>query len=128
MKNLSQKQITFLKNHKSVERITAKQVIFSFDFKLKAVKNYLKGMPPTKIFQDEELDFFPRKFMTNTILRWRDRYNLDGEKGLKESKKGRRQIHLEDSSKLSYEELLTKVEYLEQENDFLKKLKALGDE
>jgi len=128
MKDLSQKQINFLKNHKSVERITSKQVIFSFEFKLKAVQNYLKGRATSQIFIDEGLDFLPKKMMTNSVLRWRDRYNLDGEKGLKEKKKGRRQIHLEDSSNLSYEELLAKVEYLEQENDFLKKLKALGDE
>ena len=125
MENLTKKHLDFLKNHKSVERITSKQVIFSFEFKLKAVKNYLNGISSINTFKDENLDFLPRKMITNSVLRWKDKYNSEGEKGLVESKKGRQPIHKKDSSALSYEELLAKVEYLEQENDFLKKLKAL---
>ena len=111
MENLTKKQLDSLKNHKSVERITSKQVIFSFEFKLKAVKNYLNGISSINTFKDENLDFLPRKMITNSVLRWKDKYNSDGEKGLVESKKGRQPIHKKDSSDLSYEELLAKVEY-----------------
>ena len=128
MKDLTKKQLEFLKNHKSVERVTSKQVIFSFEFKLKAVKDHLKGVLAAETFRKEKLDFLPNKMKINSVLRWRDKYNKDGEKGLKPQKKGRVPIHTKDSSELSHEELLAKLEFLEQENDFLKKLKALGEE
>ena len=128
MKDLTKKQLDFLKNHKSVERITSKQVIFSFEFKLKAVKDYFKGVPPAETFKKAGLEFLPQKMKTNAVQRWRDNYNEDGEKGLKPQKKGKIPIHTRDNSELSHEELLAKLEFLEQENDFLKKLKALGEE
>lgn len=128
MKDLNQKQLDFLKNHKSIERITAKHVVFSFDFKLRVVKGYLKGISALEIFRAEGFDFLPRKMITNSVLRWRDKYKLNGENGLKESPRGRQAIHKKDSLGLSYNELLVKVEYLEQENNFLKKLKALREE
>ena len=65
---------------------------------------------------------------TNSVLRWKEQFLKEGEGGLREKKKGRQSIHSKSSSALSYEDLLAKVEYLEQENDFLKKLKALGEE
>lgn len=125
MKDLSQKQLIFLKKHKFVEKVTSKQVVFSFEFKLKAVRNYLKGIPSQETFKNEGLDFLPNKKITNSVLRWLDQYNKDGEKGLRPSKRGRIPVHKLDTSELSYEELVAKVEYLEQENDFLKKLRAL---
>lgn len=125
MKNLTKKELDFLKKHKSVERITSKQVIFSFEFKLKAVKNYLKGISALQTFSEHDLDFLPKKMITNSVLRWKNCYNKEGADGLKEKKKGRQPVHLKDSEDLSYEELLAKVEYLQQENNFLKKLKAL---
>lgn len=128
MAKFTKNQLNLLKSHESVEKVTEKQVTFTTDFKLKATKAYLSGKPAVEIFSDENLDFLPRKFMTNAVLRWRDRYNKEGEKGLKPKKKGRIPIHARDTSELSYEELIAKVEYLEQENDFLKKLKALGEE
>jgi transposase-like protein len=125
MKELTKKQLHFLKNHKLIERITSKQVIFSFEFKLKAVTKYIKGISVIKIFEEENLGFLPRKMMTNSVVRWRDKYHKEGEKGLLESKKGPKPLQSQNNSELSYEELIAKVEYLEQENDFLKKLKAL---
>lgn len=125
MENLTRAQLDFLKNHQSIERVTSKHVIFSFEFKLMAVKSYLKGIPFKEIFKQERLDFLPSKYMNNAILRWRDKYNEQGEAGLKEKKKGRKNLHLEDNTSLSYEELLAKIELLELENDFLKKLRAL---
>lgn len=128
MAKFNKVQLNLLKSHKSVEKVTEKQVTFSSDFKLKAVKAYLAGKSANEIFSNENLEFLPRKFMVNAVLRWRDRYNEEGEKGLRPKKKGRIPIHARNTSELSYEELVAKIEYLEQENDFLKKLKALGEE
>lgn len=128
MKDLSKEQINILKKHKSVERITSKHVVFSFEFKLKAVTNYLGGTLANETFANEGLDFLPSKMKTNSVLRWKEQFLKEGEDGLRKKKKGRQSIHSRSSSALSYEDLLAKVEYLEQENDFLKKLKALGEE
>lgn len=126
MANFTEKQVKILNSHQAVEKVTKKQVTFTSDFKIKATKAYLSGTPAVQIFKAEGLDFLPRKMMTNAVLRWRDLYNEQGEKGLHPKKKGRTPIYARETSELSYEELIAKVEFLEMENDFLKKLKALG--
>ena len=50
MKDLSKEQVNILKKHKSVERITSKHVVFSFEFKIKAVTNYLGGTLANETF------------------------------------------------------------------------------
>ena len=127
MGNFTEKQIKFLKNHKSIEKVTAKHVTFSYKFKVSAVKKYFKGIPSIEIFRNEGFpsDLFSNKFITNSVLRWRRKFEAEGESGLELSKRGRKPAAKASSEGLDYDQLLAKVEYLEHKVDFLKKLKAL---
>jgi len=61
-----------------------------------------------------------------TILRWEKRYLENGIEGLEDKKKGRKpRVQKPKPPKTREEELLDRIQYLEAENAYLKKLNAL---
>lgn len=52
-------------------------------------------------------------------------YNQNGEKGQSTDNRGRKVIHTKGYDKKDLKGLLERIEYLEQKNDLLKKLKVL---
>jgi transposase len=62
----------------------------------------------------------------STIWQWEHKYLENGIEGLENKKKGRRpRVQKPKPSKTREEELLDRIQYLEAENEYLKKLKAL---
>jgi transposase len=62
----------------------------------------------------------------STILRWEKRYLENGIEGLEDKKKGRKpRVQKPKPPKTREEELLDRIQYLEAENAYLKKLNAL---
>jgi len=62
----------------------------------------------------------------STILNWEHRYLENGIEGLENKKKGRRpRVQKPKPPKTREEELLDRIQYLEAENEYLKKLNAL---
>ncbi len=128
MIKLSKKEIQSLTSHKYVEKVTDSRVTFTPQFKIKSVKSYFKGKSSRIIFNEAGFtsDYFSNKFVSSCLYPWRKSFNENGEKGLTQDNRGRKAIHSTDYINMNIEDLLERVEYLEQENDFLKKLKALA--
>lgn len=130
MRTFNEKEKKTLLKNKFISKITTNHVTFTFEFKKMALKKYLSGFMGRKIFSDagfsEEL--FKTKYVNGCFKRWKKAYLENGEKGLKESKRGRKTYSRKDVELNSEKDYLERIAYLEAENDFLKKLKALGEE
>ncbi len=128
MLKLSKKERKTLQNHRFVEKVTEKQVIFSAKFKLQSVKMYFKGKSAQIIFNEAGFspEIFSSKYISGCLNRWKKAFNENGINGLTLSKRGRKAIHSTNYKNMKLQDLLERIEYLEQENDFLKKLKALA--
>lgn len=115
-----------LENNPNVLRVTKSNVTYTSKFKIKAVKQSLKGISPRKIFMDAgiNLQTFGEDYPKKAIQRWRKVFELKGEAGLKEENRG--------SSggggrpkKVHHRDLEAEVAYLRAEVELLKKLRAL---
>lgn len=128
MLKLSKKERKTLQNHRFVEKVTEKHVTFSAKFKLQSVKMYFKGKSAQIIFKEAGFssEIFSSKYISGCLYRWKKSFNENGINGLTLSKRGRKAIHSINYKNMKLQGLLERIEYLEQENDFLKKLKALA--
>jgi transposase len=126
MIEFTEKERKFLENHKSIKRLTEKQVSFTSQFKLESVQKYFKGISPRLIFEEAGFSkfLFPTKYVNGCLKRWKNQYNQDGEEGLDSQKRGRPKKQ-STSDLLDHKHLLERLAYLEEENDFLKKRMAL---
>jgi len=127
MIKLTKSERKTLQNNKFVLKVTEKQVAFTSKFKLQSIQKYFKGKSARLIFNEAGFQdkIFSNKYVSGCLNRWRKTYNENGEKGLSRDNRGNNAIHSTDYKDINLEDLLERVEYLEQENDFLKKLKAL---
>jgi transposase len=125
-----EKQI-LLKNE-NILGISDTNIKYCPKFKTKAVKEYYQGNSPMKIFLNAkiDIDILGRENPERCLSRWKQTYKKLGKKGLLDETRGRgkgggrprtRELTLEEKVKF----LETRNAYLEAENDFLKKLKAL---
>lgn len=115
-----------------VQKITSSQVVFTPEFKIKALEMNLAGRNPFDIFLSLGVDpaFFLPEFPKKCISRWKSIYNREGEEGLREEKRGKGAT---GRPKRSYDptdikSLQEKIALLEAENYILKKLQALEAE
>lgn len=98
-------------------------------FKLKAVKEHENGKLPMQIFIDAQIDI---KILgpanpTKCLVRWNKTYREKGEKGILENQRAKKSksVTKELTIEEQFENAKVRIAYLEEENDFLKKLKAL---
>ena len=126
MEKLSEADKKRLLLNRFVEKITDSQVSFTPEFKILAVKSYLKGQNPKSIFLEAGIDtsIFKDHFPKKSIARWKTIYLEEGEKGLKHEKRGKKSTGRPKDQKFS--SLEAELAYLRLENDFLKKLHALA--
>jgi transposase len=96
------------------------------------MKEYNNGKMPIQIFIEAEIniDILGRKNAQRAIKRWKETVKKHGETGLIEDQRGKSpNLGRPKLKELSTEEQLKKagarIAYLEAENGFLKKLKAL---
>lgn len=109
-----------------------KQIKYSKEFKIQAVKEYQEGLTPQEIFKQHKINVntASKKNPGHCLSRWNKIYRERGEQGLmeetrgKHSKGGRPKIpkFKDEKDKIKYLEL--QVAYLKAENDFLVKLRA----
>lgn len=127
MSKLSEKDKKHLLSNSNVEKVTDSHVVFTSEFKIKAVKANLEGRRPADIFKDAKIDIclFQEDFPKKSVARWRKIYLENGEDGLSGEKRGKGATGRPKSKKFS--SLEAELKYLRMENDFLKKLHALAD-
>lgn len=101
-------------------------------FKVEAVRQYLAGKTPQRIFQDAgfDLDLIGRKTPKRQLLAWRTVFEQRGEAGLMIDRRGRHSTGGRRSDReLTVDERLRRAEarvrYLEKENELLKKFDAI---
>jgi len=130
-KYTDQEREILLKN-KNVLEVGKTNIKYCPKFKLKAVEEYYAGNTPQTIFLNANFDInlIGRENPERCLGRWRSIYKKYGEQGLLEEQRGKgkgggrprtRGLSLEEKVK----HLESRNAYLEAENDFLKKLKAL---
>jgi transposase len=121
-------QINRLKDHPCIVHISEKAITYAEDFKVRAVSSYQAGLTPRVIFEQEGLSVqdLGKKRILSSLNRWRRMSRR--EDGLKDTRSTKTTGRPRTRPRTPEEELVylrDKVEYLEQENEFLKKLKAL---
>lgn len=112
-----------LKQLPCVEKVTSKMLVFKQSFKREAVAKSKQGYTANQIFKEAGIDInkYAPKYFHHLLKRWKHNDLSD------DIRRGRpRKEQHKDINEMSVEELKARVAYLEVENDFLKKLKALG--
>lgn len=128
---LSDAQSKELLKNPNVSKITPHQVIYSAEFKIKAVEQYLSGKRPEDIFLENGISpqFFENQYCRLCIKRWKKKYFEEGKNSLKIETRGSGSSgrpKKENNDKLTYDELKTLVEIQQEVIEGLKKMKALA--
>lgn len=132
MAELSDSDRKRLLKNKHILKILGDRVIYTSEFKIYAVRENLKGRSASEIFREAgiELSLFGDGYPKYTLRRWRNIQNHRGEKGLQENLQGKKskgrpkKVFDPDDLKSMRE----RIAYLEAENEFLKKLRALEEQ
>ena len=104
-----------------IEKASEKLLIFKQSFKREAVEKRKEGYTANQIFTEAGIDIskYAPKYFHHLLKRWRHENLSD------DIKRGRPKKTVKGINEMSMDELKARVAYLEAENDFLKKLKAL---
>ena len=111
-----------LKQLPCIEKVTEKMLVFKQSFKREAVAKSKQGFTANQIFTQAGIDInkYAPKYFHHLLKRWK---HNDLSNGVKQGRPKKAQH--KNINEMSLEELKARVAYLEVENDFLKKLKAL---
>ena len=110
-------------------KISEDVITYSEDFRINFMLDYLSGTLPRVIFTTYGFDteMIGMKRVERATSRWKKLYDKSGLLGLKDSRKGNSgkslKKNLGDGNNII--KLKSRVKFLEMENDFLKKLKAI---
>jgi len=124
-------QIRQIESNPNVTFVSDRTIQYSFDFKVRAVKENLAGKGPVQIFTENgfDLEVIGTKKVQSSLGRWRRIYNTYGELGFQEERRGKGSSGRPSTKDLSAEKKLEKAEsrirYLEAELEMLKKLEEL---
>lgn len=124
-------QRRILEANPNVKTVTDRTIQYIPEFKVKAVQENLQGKGPSQIFVENGFDLtvIGAKKPKETLKRWRKTFDLYGEEGFWEERRGKGSTGRPSTQELSAEKQLEKAEarikYLEAENELLKKLEAL---
>lgn len=115
-----------LESNPVVAKVTDSNVSYKFQFKIKAVKENLRGLSPKEIFLKAGIDLglFNPDYAKKTIQRWRKIYDDSGEEGLRSDGRGSKATGR--PKKIKFKNLEEENAYLRAEVEFLKKLHALA--
>lgn len=124
----NQEQIALIERIDAVSKCSNTNITYTKKFKLKALKQYTEGIPPTEIFKEAGFDIqligaeTPRR----SLGRWREVYRKKGILGIETETRGKtgrpKKIWSTNTERIQY--LEAQVAYLKAENDFLVKLRA----
>ena len=112
-----------IEQNPNVYCVTSNNVIYTIEFKEKAITEYLMGKSARQIFEEAEFDLSmlskSSDYASKTLAKWRKTNKKENihypKKQIKENK-------------TDYQKMQAKLEYLEAENEFLKKLRALNNQ
>lgn len=121
MEKFTKEEKELLEQNPNIQAVLPKQVLYTKEFKEKAVLEYESGKTANQIFQEAgintEILSKQYDYASKTISKWRA------------ANRGKINIHYpkkkSKQKKSAYQRLLERNEYLEAENEFLKKLSAL---
>jgi len=115
-----------LESNPVVAKVTDSNVSYKSQFKIKAVKENLRGLSPKEIFLKAGIDLglFNPDYAKKTIQRWRKIYDDSGEEGLRSDGRGSKATGR--PKKIKFKNLEEENAYLRAEVEFLKKLHALA--
>ena len=127
---LSKELVEELSRHKCVERATEWNVIFAEEFKRHAYEEYYRGKSTREIFAEAGLDAekLGRKRLENfrcSVMNGADRETGFADKRKDKSKQAPPSTEAQMAKRIR--ELEHQVTYLEQENDFLKKIRSVEE-
>lgn len=124
MEKFTKEEKELLEQNPNIQAVLSNQVLYTKEFKEKAVKEYESGKSANQIFQEAgintEILSKQYDYASKTISKWRaaNREYINIHYPQKKNNK----------KKSAYQKLLERNEYLEAENEFLKKLSALYDQ
>ena len=115
-KRFTEKQKKELLQNRNVQKIKGCSIIYSSEFKEHALFRYQKGISAVQIFADAgfDLNLIGKEHTVKLLSKWR----------LKQFN----QISEPPSLSTKEKKLLARIQYLEAENEFLKKLEALENQ
>ena len=121
MEKFTKAEKELLELNPNIQTVLSNQVLYSKEFKQKAIFEYENGKSAYQIFNEAGIDVSilskHNDYASKTISKWR---NANKETINMHSSKKKKRI-----KKTAYQKLLERNEYLEAENEFLKKLSAL---
>ena len=130
MSKFSDQDRTLLLLSPFVKSVSASQVQFTPEFKLKALKLHDEGMRPAEIFFKLGIEpgLFLLDYPKKCLQRWKKIFEEEGLTGLKGEKRGKKATGRPKKEVLKDEsDFRERIAYLEAEVDFLKKLRALEE-
>ena len=124
MGKFTKEEKELLEKNPNIQAVLSNQVVYTKNFKEKAVKEYENGKTANQIFQEAGINTAilskQYDYASKTISKWRnanrERINIHNPK---------KKTNAKDSA---YQKLLKRNEYLEAENEFLKKLQMLNNQ
>lgn len=132
MAELSDSDRKHLLKNKHVLKVLGERVVYTPEFKIHAVQESLRGKLPSEIFRDAGIDIslFRDDYSKDTLKRWKKVHKTRGKQGFKEelrgkNSKGRPKNKFDPDD---FESMKERIAYLEAENEFLKKLRALEEQ
>ena len=131
--NLDVELRKILESCEAVERITEKQIVFSYRFRVAALERYFAGVSPDTIFKDAGIPIEQLKpeYARNRMKKWIKQFKEQGVNSLKGDRRGtiksaNRGRPKKKKSKLTYEELEVLVEIQTEIIESLKKKRTLA--
>lgn len=117
----TEKQLKKLKNNENVIDIVNERIYYTEEFKEKAIQEYKQGKTARQIFEEagfnlSEISDVP-DYASRILSKWRKKKNNIHYPKMKVKE-----------TKTKYQKMAARLEYLEAENEFLKKLSALCKE
>ncbi len=124
-------QVRQIESNPNVTSVSDRTIQYTYDFKVRAVKENLAGKGPVQIFTENgfDLEVIGTKKIQSSVARWRKIFNTHGELGFQEERRGKASTGRPSTKDVSAEKQLEKAEarikYLEAELELLKKLEEL---
>ena len=124
-------QRRLLETNPNVNSVSERSIQYKPEFKVFAVQENQNGKGPSQIFTEHgfDLEMIGTEKANGSLSRWRNSYQLHGEDGFFEERRGKGSTGRPSTKELSPEKKLEKAEarikYLEAEVELLKKLEEL---
>lgn len=126
-KKFTKEQIEYLSKNQYVKHVSEKGITYTAEFKEYFIKEYEKGFLPTKIFESAGLpkSILGRDRIASSTSRFKQYSNrVEGFSDTRVGNSGRpitRNLTIEEKLKIAED----KIKYLQQENEFLKKIRSV---